>query len=85
MAITDLAKAVEQNVPWRTCAACHALGELPPKEAAALRSLLANPAIRYTELSQALAADQDYPLRIKSETLSRHARGGCDADERLRA
>lgn len=85
MAITDLAKAVERNVPWRTCTVCYELGDLPPAQAAALRSLLANPAVRYTELSQALAADQDFPLRIKAGALARHARGGCDADEALRA
>jgi hypothetical protein len=85
MAISDLAKATEDGVPWRVCATCHALSTLPPKEAKALRELLANPSVRYNELAAALAADEDYPLRLSGSNLSRHARGLCDAAERLRA
>ena len=83
MAISDLAKRVEEKL-WQKCLVCHALENLPDVEAAALRDLLANPRVRYSELSNDLARDEDYPLDIPAETLSRHARGGCSARERLR-
>jgi hypothetical protein len=85
VAISDLAKAVADKTPWQTCAVCHAITTLPDAQAAALRELLANPSVRYRELSAALAADQDYPLTLRDDTLSRHARGECAAREKLRA
>ena len=84
MAITDLAREADQGIPWQTCATCYALTMLPPDQADALRELLANPTLRYSELAEALAADEDYPLKIRADTLSRHARGGCGAREKLR-
>lgn len=84
MAITDLAQAADQGIPWRTCATCHALTTLPADQAAAFRELLANPLVRYKTLADALATDPDYPLEIPWANLSRHARGDCDARENLR-
>jgi hypothetical protein len=66
------------------CLVCVALASLPPTEAKALRGHLSNPAWRYTELSDALAADSDTPLDLKPFVLARHARGECAAGERLR-
>lgn len=85
MAISDLAKQATEGKPWRTCYVCAAIADLPKSEAKALRDLLANPRVRYNDLSAALAADRDHPLRLKADNLSRHARGLCDAGERLRA
>ncbi len=85
MAIAGIAKtgptAITKGPP---CSVCDALATLPPKEADALRGLLADPAWRYSELSDALAADPDTPLIISGNTLSRHARGRCSAREKLR-
>lgn len=84
MAISDIAARTNTRSLWRTCLVCDALDNLPAQEATALRSLLGNPGVRYTELSQALEADPDYPLQLPSDTLSRHARGRCSANEKLR-
>ena len=85
MAITDILKSEATSFrPGPSCAVCMALETLPPDEAGALRTLLANPAWRYTELSDRLAADPDNPLDINDQTLSRHAKGRCAARERLR-
>lgn len=67
-----------------TCLVCVALDNLPKADAKALRSHLANKAWRYTELAEALRADPDTPLDLPSHSLSRHARGACDAREKLR-
>jgi len=82
MALSDIA-ATAPATPWRTCAVCHALSTIPDAEAAGLRSLLAS-GMRYTEMSEALAADDDTPLQLPPDTLSRHARGRCEAREKLR-
>ena len=84
MALADLAASREQGIPWRTCQVCHALANIPASEAKALRKLLADPSVRYRELSDALAADPDTPLTLHYDALSRHARGRCGAGERLR-
>lgn len=83
MAIADL-QAETDKAPWRTCAVCHALATIPPSEAKALNALLANKKMRYTELSDKLAKDTDTPLVIDADTLSRHARGRCQARQKLR-
>jgi hypothetical protein len=83
MAIADIAqRAKSPSVPWRTCQVCHALTELPETEATALRELLAS-RIPYTELAAALQADPDAP-NLNADVLSRHARGRCEAREKLR-
>ena len=82
MAIADIA-ATSPAVPWQTCQVCHALDTIPAAEAAALRALLAG-TMRYSELSDALAADPDTPLTLHPDALSRHARGRCVAREKLR-
>lgn len=86
MAISDISKTLQSDadaLPWRTCGACDALAKLPAEEAAELRSLLANPKVRYRELASALAEDEDSP-GIDAPALSRHARGQCQAREKLR-
>lgn len=85
MAIADV-KLVRRSEarPWRTCQVCHALANIPAAEAKALRKLLADPSVRYQELSEALAADADTPLDLHPDALSRHARGRCEAKDRLR-
>lgn len=82
MALSDIA-ATAPATPWRTCAVCHALATIPDAEATALRALLAS-GMRYTEMSEALEADADTPLTLEPATLSRHARGRCEAREKLR-
>lgn len=67
-----------------SCSVCAALDTLPEAEAAALRSLLADPQWRYQALADALRADEDTPLDIAASTLARHARGNCAAREKLR-
>jgi hypothetical protein len=83
MAISRLAKPTTVNRGPR-CLVCLTLAGLTPDDAKALRAHLADPAWRYTELSDALAADKDTPLDIKPFILARHARGECAAGERLR-
>lgn len=85
MSLSNLARTkADSAAPWRTCAVCHALESIPEDEAAALRAMLADPEWRYTELSAKLAVDEDTPLDLPDDTLSRHARGRCGAKERLR-
>lgn len=84
MALAAAAQKIEDGIPWRTCAVCHALDTIDPDEADGFRALMANRNLRYNEIEQIIAADPDTPLVIPWSTISRHARGGCDARERLR-
>lgn len=85
MAISDLAQTpATKAVKGPACTVCTALASLPESEAAGLRKLLADPDWRYTELSDRLALDEDYPLEIPHGTLARHAKGRCSAREKLR-
>jgi hypothetical protein len=85
MAISDLANQPKSSdLPWRVCQVCHALATIPDGEAAALRGLLSDPAWRYTEIRDAVAADPDTPLLFHEDALARHAKGRCEARERLR-
>lgn len=83
MAIADIAADNTTGIPWRTCQVCHALNSIPDSEAAGLRSLLGGTK-RYSEIAELIAADPDTPLRLDPGALSRHARGRCEAKERLR-
>jgi hypothetical protein len=85
VAISDLANL--EPSPARkgpSCTVCQALEQIDPDEAAGLRSLLANPRWRYSEIADRIAADPDTPLEIPHQTLARHAKGHCAARERLR-
>ncbi|GAB3776731.1 hypothetical protein FB382_004380 [Nocardioides ginsengisegetis] len=84
MALSELAATVNAELPHRTCQVCHALAGIPTAEAAGLRSLLANPGLKYTAISDMVAADPDTPLLLHPDALSRHARGRCGAREMLR-
>lgn len=85
MALSDIiTNPRSELVKGPPCAVCEALAHLSEADAAALRTLLGNPSWRYQELSDALAADEDTPLSISANTLSRHARGHCAAREKLR-
>ena len=82
MAISDLTSARPgQLSKGPTCGVCILLAELDDTEASALRSLLSHKGWRYTELSDRLA-DEGYNLA--PFTLARHARGQCQAREKLR-
>jgi hypothetical protein len=85
MSLAKIAKAAKtaDPLPWRTCSVCHALATIPEAEAEGLRDLLRGK-LRYSEISDLIADDPDTPLRLDSDALSRHARGGCSARERLR-
>ena len=85
MALKDLAANLGQSVaPYGICATCHALENMAAEDATTLRALLADRGIRFKDLAGALEADNDSPT-IHWEALSRHARGGCTAREKLRA
>lgn len=85
MAIADIAtsaRSASAERPWRTCQVCHALDDLPDVESEALRELLAGK-MRYSDIEAELAADSEAP-NLHRDALSRHARGRCDAKDRLR-
>ena len=85
MAIADIAATTKADgVPWRTCQVCHALSSIPESEANGLRALLSEPRLPYIDISRMIAADPDTPLNIPRDALSRHARGICEAREKLR-
>jgi hypothetical protein len=67
-----------------TCQVCLELARLPKTEAKALREHLANPAWRFSALSDALFEASGGQINIRQHVLSRHARGQCAAKERLR-
>lgn len=83
MALADLAHTLADDIPWRTCATCHALEQMTPEDAATLRRLLGDRNVQFAALAGALAADPDSPT-IARDALSRHARGLCSAGEKLR-
>lgn len=84
MAITDIATSLATTgIPWRTCGTCHALAGMSDEDAAVLRRLLADRSIKFKDLALALADDPDSPT-IEWAALSRHARGECAANEKLR-
>ena len=85
MSLADLAAttANHSGPGWQECAVCHALATIPETEAEGLRDLLRSK-LRYSEISNLIAADPDTPLNIDRQTLSRHARGDCSAREVLR-
>lgn len=83
MAISSLSPT-ETVKKGPTCQVCRELARLEPKEAAALRKHLANPAWRFTELADALFEDSGGKINLREHVLSRHARGQCAAREKLR-
>lgn len=83
MALTDIAANLVDEVPWRTCATCHALNGMSEDDAATLRRLLADRRVKFKHLAKALADDTESPT-IPWESLSRHAQAGCSARENLR-
>lgn len=83
MALADLAATLGDDIPWRTCAVCHALDNMTDDDATTLRRLLADRNVQFAALAGALAADPDSPT-IARDALSRHARGLCSAREVLR-
>lgn len=83
MALADIEAELAAEIPWRTCAVCHHLSERDEEWGARLRRLLGNKGIGFKALEAKLAADPDEPT-IPWDALSRHARAGCSARERLR-
>lgn len=83
MALQDIEAELTGEVPAGTCAVCYYLGERDAEWSARLRRMLANRGIRFRDLADKLAADDDEPT-IAWEALSRHARGSCAAREALR-
>lgn len=85
MAISELAQQTPTKaIPGPSCEVCKELARIEPTEAEGLLSLLANPAWRYSELSERLREDEDTPLDLSPNSLARHARGGCAARVKLR-
>ena len=83
MALSDVASTLTTSLPHKTCGVCHALAGMKPDEAGILRDLLRDRGVKFVDLAKALADDPDSPT-IKRDSLSRHANGGCSANERLR-
>ena len=83
MALADVASSLTDEIPWRTCATCHALAGMSDEDAETLRKLLRDRGVKFTTLAKALADDEDSPT-IDHAALSRHARGLCSAREVLR-
>ena len=81
MGIADLVVSIEKVRKGPPCTVCEALKRLEPEDAAALTRLLSDRGVRYTELSAALAGEG---LELSDGTLSRHARGRCEARTKLR-
>ena len=80
MAISDIAVPISRK-PGPPCAVCGQLKSLPQAEATALRGLLADTTWRYTELSDELEREG---VNLSPFMLSWHARGKCEAREKLR-
>lgn len=80
MAIADLTNPAKTK-KGPPCSVCETLARLPETEADALRALLSDPAWRYTTLSDELRTEG---IELAPFVLSRHARGGCGAREKLR-
>jgi hypothetical protein len=83
VALADIAADLVDEIPWRTCATCHALDNMSEDDAATLRRLLADRKVQFTALAKALADDPDSPT-IPRVALSRHANWDCSAREVLR-
>jgi len=83
MALQDIAANLTDELPWRTCATCHALAGMSDEDATTLRRLLSDRGVRFLALAKALEEDPDSPT-IHHDALSRHARGLCSAREVLR-
>lgn len=83
MALEDIESELTAGIPHQTCAVCHYIAENDDDWATRLRRMLANKGIKFKELEAKLALDPDEP-NIPWEALSRHARAGCSARERLR-
>jgi hypothetical protein len=83
VALDDIEAALFSSVPHKTCSVCFHLSVKPPEWGAKLRRMLANEAIGWADLANALANDPDEPsLSVKS--LARHAHAECAARELLR-
>lgn len=83
MALADIESDLVSEVPWRTCATCHALAGMEPEDQARLRRLLSDRGVKFKEIAAAMEADPETPS-VPWESLSRHARNGCSAREQLR-
>jgi len=81
MGIADLVISAEKVRKGPPCTVCEALKRIEPEDAEALIRLLSDPDVRYSELSDALAGEG---LDLSAGTLSRHARGRCEARTKLR-
>ena len=81
MGIADLVISAEKVRKGPPCTVCEALKRIEPEDAEALVRLLSDPDVRYSELSDALAGEG---LDLSAGTLSRHARGRCEARTKLR-
>lgn len=73
------------DAPHKTCHACWVLrhlDETDPDYAEVLYGAIANPHVRYSEIEAALQAERG--IELTAYTISRHARGKCDARTRVR-
>lgn len=66
---------------WKQCHTCAILEQLDPTSADHLRRALANPLVQYAEIRDALLEDG---IDVSPFSLSRHARGLCDARQVIR-
>lgn len=86
MALTNIAEKLTASpgLPHQTCGTCHALASMSDEDAATLRRLLSDRSVPLSDLARALADDDESPT-ITRQSLSRHARGDCSANEALRS
>ena len=84
MGIADLVVSTSKVRKGPPCSVCEALTRLDVAEQEALVRLLSDPTVRYTELSASLG-QPDIGLDLSAGTLSRHARGKCEARTKMRS
>ena len=80
MPLADLASR-PASPDHKQCATCWLLSILEPPLRDDLLGALANPAVKYVEIAEALA-DEGHVIAV--ETLRRHARGRCSARTKMR-
>ena len=87
MAIADIEANTHKVRKGPPCTVCEAISVIPEPEAQALVRLLSNQRLPYSVLEADLRSDgslAEFGFDISAGTLSRHARGRCEARTKLR-
>lgn len=81
---------IKRSRPATKCGVCHLLGLMADEERAELNGYLADPEVRYSDLSEAVAGSKVLEKRygaaanLDRSQYARHARGACEARANLR-